>query len=186
MTTNGEVVPCSVKQVIKKCIRDVPCPRPPKRKQDGPLVECKKAMKIVPCETERKRISKCVKKLTDICPGNDRSPSPKGCAKCEENRIKKLECEVFHLRREIEHMKHDRKEVEKALQKAILRGACALGGYRPQVPGSVEKLLNRCDSDVSSSSSYSLTLCTKPPPEIRPCGKPSKKKQLCCESCCFD
>ncbi|XP_034174075.1 uncharacterized protein LOC117601455 [Osmia lignaria lignaria] len=191
MTTNGEIISCPGKQVIKKCVREVPVPCPQvqcKRKQDvscpGMQIQCRRRPEK---ETGCRRPPKCVKrpqKFIEICPaGNVHSTSANGCPKCEENRIQKLECEVFELRREIEHMKHERKEADKALQKAILRGACALsGGYKTHVPESVEKLLNSCDSNVSTSSSYSVTLCSTKPPSAS-CGRPKKRHEF---ACCLD
>lgn len=100
MTTNGEIVSCPGKQVIKKCIREVPCPQvQSKRKQDDlcptTQMQCRRRPEK---ETGCRRPPKCAKrpqKLIEICPaGNAHSTSANGCPKCEENRIQKLECEV--------------------------------------------------------------------------------------------
>ncbi|KZC09879.1 hypothetical protein WN55_00525 [Dufourea novaeangliae] len=130
------------------------------------------------------RSTKPVQKVT--CPGKEKKV--KGCPKCENNRIEKLECEVYQLRREIEGMKHERKAAEKAVQRAILRGARALGGrFKPMVPDSIEKLLDSCESDASSvSTSYSSTCCgTKT--EMRPCGENRARRETYnhfCEASC--
>ncbi|CAL7934288.1 unnamed protein product [Xylocopa violacea] len=175
MPTHLQVIPCPRKQIIRNFIREVPCPRgKPKKKQ---TVQCpggerkrnSKQLEDTTCFTP-----KCVKQVTcppkqpekpancclKSCPGKERKP--KGCPKCELERIQKLECEVYRLRKEIERMKYERKESEKAIQKAIIRSARALGGRcKSMISESVEKLLDTCNSDTSSQSASSLTNCAK-------------------------
>ncbi|XP_043251532.1 uncharacterized protein LOC122396864 [Colletes gigas] len=205
-----EVVACQPKHIIRKFVQSVPCPRAKPKKKQGvpcPAMECRKPSKHVEeisCPAmERKKAPNCVRQTVCQRNGKDKSPkhvqkvscpgkgpkiTVKGCPKCEDNRIKKLECEVYQLRREIECMKEERKSAEKAVQRAILRGARALGGrFKPVVPESIEKLLDSCASDTSStSSSASVTHCGLKP-EYLPCGhKPPKKEELhiCCEASC--
>lgn len=136
--------------------------------------------KLVTCQKDR-TVNCCVK----TCPGKPRKPY--GCPRCESNRIQKLECEVYRLRKEIENMKYERQEAETALQKAILRGAKALGGrYKPMIPGSIEKLLDSCSSETTSRSS--LTVCAArnnpSPATVYPCHRPRKKEEFnYCEGC---
>ena len=85
-------------------------------------------------------------------------------------------------------MKYERKEAEKAIQKAIVRGARALGGrFKPTVPGSIEKLLDICNSDASSQSTSSVSLCTTKTasPMIHTCHNKMRRKEEFdyCEGC---
>lgn len=86
-------------------------------------------------------------------------------------------------------MKHERKAAEKAVQRAILRGARALGGrFKPIVPESIEKLLDSCESNASSASTSGSVTCYGTKAEDQPCGsKPSRKEAYhICQSSCAD
>ncbi|XP_054003261.1 uncharacterized protein LOC128889563 [Hylaeus anthracinus] len=201
---------CPTKQVVKKFVQSVPCPQAKPKKKQGvpcPAMECKKPSKYteeVSCPTmERKTAPKCVRQTVCqrngkdktprqgqkvFCPGKEFKRTVKGCPKCENNRIEHLECEVYQLRREMERMKQERKSAEKAVQKAILRGARALGGrFKPIVPGSIEKLLDSCCSDSSSTStSGSVSYCGAKSEHL-PCGHKVPKKEdshICCQASC--
>ncbi|XP_073967959.1 uncharacterized protein [Bombus fervidus] len=203
MPTHLEVIPCPQKQVIRKYIRDVPCPRIKSKKQKE--VSCSgserkrscKQVEDVCCTSKRTQpvtcpskqpAKKCVQASPKTCPGRERTSPPRSCPKCESNRIQKLESEVYQLRKEIECMKYERKEAEKAIQKAILRGACALGGrFKPTVPGSIEKLLDICNSNASSQSTSSVSLCATKTvsPMIHTCHNKTRRKEEFdyCEGC---
>ncbi|XP_033333829.2 uncharacterized protein LOC117224799 [Megalopta genalis] len=202
-----EDTPCPTKQIIKKFVQGVPCPSgKPRKKQD---VRCP--------STQSRRTSKCSDDLAlcnggepkkpksgqgSVCSGNGNGKSArsmqkvsctvkekkfKGCPKCENNRIEKLECEVYQLRREIEGMKHERKATEKAVQRAILRGARALGGrFKPIVPETIEKLLDSCESNASSVSTSGSVTCCGRKSENRPCGSKLPKDSYVCEASCAD
>lgn len=80
-------------------------------------------------------------------------------------------------------MKEDRKTAEKAVERAIIRGARALGGkFKPVVPESIEKLLDSCDSD-GSSASHSIKFCSNKARSGPAAGhfcvnKPAKKEEF--------
>ncbi|KOC61933.1 hypothetical protein WH47_06060 [Habropoda laboriosa] len=201
--THLQVVPCQEKQIIKKFVRDVPCPQmKPKKKVPCPAGDRKRASRQVEevlCTAakrvqqqmtcpmkQQEKVVKCERE-PKTCPAKERESSLRSCPKCENNRIQKLECEVYQLRKEIEYMKYERKEAEKAMQKAIIRSARALGGKcKSTLPGSIEKLLDSCTSDESSLSASTITFCgtkTMSPP-IRPCQNKKKKEEFdCCASC---
>ncbi|XP_017755214.1 PREDICTED: uncharacterized protein LOC108547277 [Eufriesea mexicana] len=192
MPTHLQVIPCPQKQVIKRFIRDVPCPRVKSKKprevcrtdeskrawkqiDEAVCSSSKEVSQRVTCATKQQP-TKCAPKT---CPGKEGKSVSMGCPKCESNRIQKLECEVYQLRKEIECMKYERKEAEKAIQKAILRSARALGGrFKPTVPGSIEKLLDTCDSDASSQSTSSVTICAAEStlPAIHACQKRTSRR----------
>lgn len=110
MPTHQPLVPCTQNKVIRKFIRDVPCPKmKPKKKREIPCPaaarkRCSKQVEEVTC-SNRNRVQpavcpakqqesapKCVQ--SPVCPGKERKVT--GCPKCESNRIQKLECEVSY------------------------------------------------------------------------------------------
>ncbi|KAF3427994.1 hypothetical protein E2986_06754 [Frieseomelitta varia] len=200
MPMHSQVTPCSRKQVIREHVRNVLCPRIKSKKQKEVLClenERKGSCKQIDACCTSKRIQsvicpskqvekKCVQAKT--CPGRERKTSSRGYPKCESNRIQKLEYEVYQLRKEIECMKYEQKEAEKAIQKAILPGTGTLGGrFRSTVPESIEKLLDICNSNASFQSTSSVTLCAAKAvsPTIEICHNKTSKKEKgldCCES----
>ncbi|CAK9794968.1 hypothetical protein ANTQUA_LOCUS157 [Anthophora quadrimaculata] len=208
--THLQVVPCQEKQIIRKFVRDVPCPQmKSKKKVPCPAngdrrrvskqveeVLCSAAKRVqeemICCAKQPEKPVKCEREPKTCCPAKERERSLRSCPKCENSRIQKLECEVYQLRKEIEYMKYERKEAERAMQKAIIRSARALGGgCKSMLPGSIERLLDSCTSDESSLSTSTITFCgtkTMSPP-IRPCQNKKKKKKEeeevyeCCASC---
>ncbi|KOX73035.1 hypothetical protein WN51_01757 [Melipona quadrifasciata] len=198
-----QVTPCSQKQVIRKHVRNVLCPRIKLKKQKEVLCvedehkgSCKqiedacctsKRIQSVTCPSKQVE-KKCVQAKT--CTERERKTSSRGYPKCESNRIQKLEHEVYQLRKEIECMKHERKETQKVIQKAILPGTCTVGGrFKSTVPGSIEKLLDICNSNASFQSTSLVTLCAakadqKLSPTIEICHNKTWKKEKeldCCE-----
>ncbi|KAK1131906.1 hypothetical protein K0M31_016054 [Melipona bicolor] len=116
MPTHSQVTPCSQKQVIRKHVRNVLCPRIKLKKQKEVLClenerkgSCKqiedacctsKRIQSVTCPSKQAE-KKCVQAKTS--PGRERKTSSRGYyPKCESNRIQKLEYEVgcnFHTDR---------------------------------------------------------------------------------------
>ncbi|CAD1472973.1 unnamed protein product, partial [Heterotrigona itama] len=159
-----------------KHVRKILCPRIKSKKQKEVLCpenerkgSCKqiedacctsKRMQSVTCPFKQME-KKCIQGKT--CSGRERKTSSRCCPKYKSNRIQKLEYEVYQLRKEIECMKYERKEAEKAIQKAILSGTRILGGrFKSTVdPGSIEKFVNICNSNASFQSACPVTLYTK-------------------------
>lgn len=119
MPAHVRVVPCQRKQVIEKFVRSVPCPqaKPKKKAREVPCseMECRKTSnhteEVIPCPEPgyknvlngqkkahkivcpAKQQEKCVRHVQKVqCPGEQKKP--RGCPKCENNRIDRLECEV--------------------------------------------------------------------------------------------
>ncbi|XP_006619737.1 uncharacterized protein LOC102678939 [Apis dorsata] len=180
-----QLITCPQKQVIRKYIRNVPCSQ-----KNGRRVTCPEVKKLTRQEISTSKrsqvkypqVSACVSKqlskcMPKTCPERERKIATIGCPKCESNRIQKLECEVYQLRKEIEYMKNERKEAEKAIQKAILRSACAIGGFKPIIQGSIEKLLDVCNRTGSSQSMSSVTFCASKSPTLHTCTNKSSRRR---------